>query len=145
MTLVKKSNRFQVKMICQVADCNTHHGSELTKGCTDFGKALCFGPNTRNRHQQLPACFLETSRLALQQPCSSDSSNNPAALKTLHPLITSSSVQVHGFHRSRSDIDGIVHGGSMNLEFKGYFLPNDFDQIAPSAVKESERLSHLLM
>jgi hypothetical protein len=40
-------------------------------------------------------------------------SSNPAALKTLRRLITSSSVQVHGFHGSCSDIDAIVHWGSI--------------------------------
>ena len=66
-------------------------------------------------------------------------------MKTLRRLITSGSIQVHGFHGSCSDIDAIVHGGSINLEFKGYFFPNDFVQIAPSAVKESERLSRLFI
>ena len=79
------------------------------------------GSNNRNWHRQLAARFLETSRPVLQ-PCSSDSSN-PEALKTLRHLITSSSVQDHGFHSSCSDINAPVHRGSMHMEFKGYLLP----------------------
>ena len=83
---------------------------------------LCFGLKIRNCHRQLPARFLETSPVL--QPCSSDSSN-PAALKMLRHLITSSSVPVHGFHSSCSDINAssLVHRGSVHMEFKGYLLP----------------------
>ena len=91
------------------------HLPHAASGATDLGKALL--------HRQLPARFLETSRPVLQ-PCSSDSSN-PAALKMLRHLITSSSVPVHGFHSSCSDINAssLVHRGSVHMEFKGYLLP----------------------